>query len=756
MNIEPLEPRIAPAVFAMFADVDGDLVTVSISKGTPPSATGPGDADIVLSPIRVVDGEAASQLLRINLMGNQVFKGANITVTATPQDFDDDGVLDGDGLVNVGFIDASGFGGIDLGAVKIEGDLGKLVAGDAILTTTGLASLSVLSLGRFGTSTGAPDLSVTVAGNLGALKVSGDVRGPVSATSLAAATIAGSVIDGGLFGVNGIGVVKVAGDIIAELVNTSIESTAGKIGSVTIGGKLFNASIQSVGDLGPLKIGGAAFGNITSAGGKIASVTIGGIVSSSIVSDGDLGPVKIAGDSFATIASGGRIASIAITGNWFNRITATGDIGPVKVGAGINGSSVMTSTAGSIASVAIAGTADGGELHAALNLGAVKIGGDAFSIEFSSGQDMGKIAIGGDLDRTCSIDAGGRLAGVTIGSDFGGGGSDPVRRITSGGDMGAVKIGGDVNSSSAPETGLIFSGGNIGSVTIGGTLRGNSATGTGQILATGDIGSVKIGGDLLGGFVGGTASLEFSGCIRAANIKSVFIAGSIIAGGDGSNTHSSRATGGILAVHSIGSVTVLGGVLGREHTDSNSADGDFNFATISARGGAVATGKTDLAIGKISIGGSVERANILAGYDVSGVPRNADAQIGKITIGGDLVTSNIVAGVSTTAPSFGTATDVKMSGAGVKDNADLAGKGALSKIASVIVKGSVLGTVASNDAATFAIVAQHIVALKIGGTSEPMRAGAANDLFPLRNPLGTTLGTVLVAGSFDFHAFEVA
>src|SRR5436190_18683948 len=124
MNIEPLETRIAPAVFAAFSDVDGDLVTVSISKGTPPSAINPGDADIVISPIRVVGGEAASQLLRIDLKGNPVFKGANITVTATPQDFDGDGVLDGDGLVNVGFIDASGGGGIDLDAVKIEGDLG--------------------------------------------------------------------------------------------------------------------------------------------------------------------------------------------------------------------------------------------------------------------------------------------------------------------------------------------------------------------------------------------------------------------------------------------------------------------------------------------------------------------------------------------------------------------------------------------------------------------------------------------------------
>lgn len=729
MNIEPLELRIAPASLT-FTDVDGDNVTIT--------TTGPGILTLGVNVI-VVSG----QLRELDLT-DSAFQGAKVSINATR-----DPAAGGDGRVNVGLINAAGN---DLGAVTVDGDLGKLVAGDATLATTGLASLTAVSLGRFGTSTGAPDLGVTVDGKLGALKVSGDVRGPVNATILAAATIGGNVVDGGLFGVNGIGVVKVAGDVIAELVNTSIESTAGKIGSVTIGGKLSTVLIRSLGDMGPLKIGGSAFGNITSVGGKIASVTIGGTGSGpSIVSDGDLGPVKIAGDSFATITSGGRIASIAIAGNWFNQITATGDIGPVKVGGGTSISSVMTSTAGSIASVAIAGTADGGELHAAVNLGAVKIGGDALSIEFSSGQDMGKIAIGGSLDGTCSIDAGGRLAGVSIGGNFGGGGSNPIRRITSGGDMGAVKIGGDVNSSSAPDTGLIFSGGDLASVSIGGTLRGRAASGTGQILATGDIGSVKIGGDLLGGFIGSsaTASIEFSGCIRAANIKSVFIAGSIVAGGDDNDTHSSHATGAIVAAHSIGSVTVLGSLLGRAHTDANSADGDFNHATISARGQAVATGKTDLAIGRITIGGSVERASILAGYDVNGVGQNADAQIGAIVIGGDLVASDILAGVTAPAPILGTS--AKLAGVGVKDNPDL--NGAVSKIASVIVKGSVLGTIATNDTATFAIAAQQLGKLTVGSTKIPLTNGASNDLFGIERRLGATRGAT--TDGFDFHVFEV-
>lgn len=107
--IEPLEPRIAPASIFTYTDVDGDLVTVTISKGTT------GDANFV----RVGAGpfETSQQLQTIDLLGHHVFDGANITVAATPQDLNGDGVMHGDGLANVGFIDASGGGGIDLGTV---------------------------------------------------------------------------------------------------------------------------------------------------------------------------------------------------------------------------------------------------------------------------------------------------------------------------------------------------------------------------------------------------------------------------------------------------------------------------------------------------------------------------------------------------------------------------------------------------------------------------------------------------------------
>ena len=79
-----------------------------------------------------------------------------------------------DGLAALGQIDATG---IDLRSVVIDGDLGRIIAGDANTTTPGLASLKPRSMGRFGTSTGAADLKTVIQGKLGALNVKTDVTG---------------------------------------------------------------------------------------------------------------------------------------------------------------------------------------------------------------------------------------------------------------------------------------------------------------------------------------------------------------------------------------------------------------------------------------------------------------------------------------------------------------------------------------------------------------------------------------------------
>ena len=116
--IEPLEPRIAPASLfsprtVSYIEPDGDTVRVTISKGT---------WDLTNDFVFAAAG-AGEQLQRIDLLGKTEFAGASITVVAAGP---------GDGFAHVGFIDA---GLIDLGTVKIDGDLGRIAAGDSIVKT---------------------------------------------------------------------------------------------------------------------------------------------------------------------------------------------------------------------------------------------------------------------------------------------------------------------------------------------------------------------------------------------------------------------------------------------------------------------------------------------------------------------------------------------------------------------------------------------------------------------------------------------
>ena len=159
--IEPLESRIAPAVVfvnattATYDDHDGDHVTVHFTK---PILTGGNVAT-------VFNFNAAGDLARLDLTGASS-DGTGVAFTVAK-------VAGGDGLVNVGAIDATGH---DLGAVKLPGDLGKILAGDATTTTPGVKSLAVNSLGRLGLDTGASDLKTDIKGPLDTLIVKGDVK----------------------------------------------------------------------------------------------------------------------------------------------------------------------------------------------------------------------------------------------------------------------------------------------------------------------------------------------------------------------------------------------------------------------------------------------------------------------------------------------------------------------------------------------------------------------------------------------------
>jgi len=118
MNIEPLESRIAPSVAFTFTEADGDTVTVTSSKGA---------ASDLMNAAHITDG----QLTLLDLT-SAIYKGAVINVAVTRIQHPS-----GDGFVNVGYINATGN---DLASVTVRGDLGRIDAGDATFSTSGLAT----------------------------------------------------------------------------------------------------------------------------------------------------------------------------------------------------------------------------------------------------------------------------------------------------------------------------------------------------------------------------------------------------------------------------------------------------------------------------------------------------------------------------------------------------------------------------------------------------------------------------------------
>ena len=122
---------------AQFFDADGDLVTVKVSRGS-----------LTLDNFNVVaDGTLGDGHFAGLDLTQGDFAGASVTITARR------GPSGGDGLVDLGFLNAAG---IDLGKVTIDGDLGRIDAGDNDPATPALLSLRVHSIGLIGETPGDP------------------------------------------------------------------------------------------------------------------------------------------------------------------------------------------------------------------------------------------------------------------------------------------------------------------------------------------------------------------------------------------------------------------------------------------------------------------------------------------------------------------------------------------------------------------------------------------------------------------------
>jgi hypothetical protein len=687
LAVEELEPRRAPAVLVnahtvTFTDVDGDQATVKTSRGT-----------FSLAQFTFAASGVGEQLQQLDLHDQPAFAGAKLTITAKP-------AAGGDGFVNVGAIIARDFGGgvgIDLGAVTVQGDLGRITAGDSTTATRGLKALAVQSLGHLGTATQAAggSLESDILGALGSLQVNANIEGALV------------FVQGG---------------------------ADGQIGKVTIGGSLIggdgvgSGEIFALGDLGPVRIAGDVRGGaggasgVISAGGQLVGITIGGSLigggegSGKIFALGDLGPVRIAGDvrggageSSGVIWTSGLVVGITIGGSLIGgggrlsgHVEAGSGVGPVRI-AGVYSGSILTPS--QVARVTIGGSLIGA-------------GGFA-SGEIFPGGGLGPVTVQGNVqggagDFSGSFLANNNVARFTIGGSLIGGGGRDSGRISTLGELGPVRIAGDVRGGAGESSGMIGAGVGLAGVRIGGSLIGGGGDVSGAIRSQFDIGRVSIGGDIQGGSVSGTASVNGSGFIQGQRLAKVVIGGSVIAGSN-TGTGTLNDSGAILAVNDIGSISVGDSLVGNS----------TNPVLISARGQAAPAPGRDLAIGQLTVAGRVDHALILAGYDTSTSPSpfgqgvNADAQIGTIRVGGDWIASSVAAGAAPGAHGFGSG-DSKLSGSFVTD-----APRTLSRICSIVIAGQAQGTVGGSD--SFGFVAERVGSLRVGGTLIGLTRGPHND-----------------------------
>ena len=313
-----------------FSDVDGDLVRIKVSRGT-----------LSASDFVVIPSGQGLQIRTINFSDDTIdavneFSGAALKVKSIARN-------QGDGLVNIGFINATG---VDLGLVRVDGDLGQIDAGNATNPAPGLAGLNVKSLGGFGVSTQVPgtgSLVSTITGVLGPVVVRTNIDGAALHAVGADAAITSVRLGGSLLG----SVPGNSGQIFSE----------GTIGVIRIGGDMQGGAGDGSGTVFAVKTLEKVVVEGSVRGGA-------GTDSGSVVGLLGLGVVRIGGDLVAGTGTGASAAGVILSSGDIERIIIGGDL--VGGAAAYSGSIVNNRQgdaapgAGAIGDITIAGSLIGG------------------------------------------------------------------------------------------------------------------------------------------------------------------------------------------------------------------------------------------------------------------------------------------------------------------------------------------------------------------------------------------------------------
>ncbi len=525
--LEPLEERIAPAVLVnastvAFQDADGDNVTVKFSKKILTSqevvddvfSFTPGDTGG-----ETLDGLDLSQLSLTPAQLNRL----GVTIIATQAG-------GGDGFVDVGSILGDG---IDMGHVVVDGALGRITAGDSKVSTSGLLSLEVHSLGLADGSepTDLSSITSVIVGSLNSLTVTGNI-------DKAFLFIAGS-------DKAGLGSAKIGGSLIGGDADYSgTISVDGRIGKIWVGGNL---------EGGAGKWSGSIF-----SGEKISSVTVDGDVVGGDGTDGYSGVVFADGKiSYATV--GGNLEGG--TGERSGMIHGHTGISWVKVGGDIIGGDGYASgrieTAEKLTTVKVCGDIVGGTADYA---------GSVMSMETIRSISVGGNLEGGDTKGSGSIFSEEGITRVIVQGDLQGGAGEGSGCVEAADKIFSVRVDGDLTGSTGDKSGSVLSfGGKIRSVDHNGDSLTGTGTNSGVFYApytggssTGSSGSVSNGfsfsygsGDLIVVAVGGSGS---SGSTKTGS-------GTLTLAGDNTYGGSTTVNSGTLTLGGTGGISGTGGAV---------------------------------------------------------------------------------------------------------------------------------------------------------------------------------------------------
>jgi hypothetical protein len=730
MHLERLESRIAPAALAggklTYTDVDNDLVTITFSK-----KTGLDENDFVFDTAFATTGP--QRLLSIELSDDAPLKGTNITMKVTKV---------GDGKVHIGAIAASG---LDLGAIKLLGDLRKIDAGTG--QGTAVKSLSVQSWGNNiagltitpGSSIPA-DLVSTLNGKFGSIAIAGDfahanlrvfdVSGKATNTSF---TVGGKLLGGegaseGLLQLGSVKTIKLGGIVGGVLASPATLGAFGgvlqadNVGTLTITGDIHggnfsrSGSVEINGTLGKATLGkiigghGEKAGFVT-VGGAVGTMSVGGLVGgnlngpSDFVAGGRSGALNLSTATSLTVREGITGGSISASGQIFvagavKKLTLTGD---VQGADGVESGSVRVE--GKVTTLKVTGSVLGGTKNGTGNLNFVEVTTATVIGDFK-GSDLAPTDLGGSFGATGAFTAFKVGTFKLTGSIFGGMGRE---------EAGGIHL--EVTKN----------------FTMTGSLNGGALEQSGSMDLGELSGTVLIKGEIKGGLGDDTGQLTFEGG------KKVTVTG-IVEGGDGASS------GMLFANDAIGSVTLGGLKAGTGNLSGSLINLSGSFKTVVVTGDilglatnpanlSAVTGPGGVALGSVTVKGNVTFGQITAGF-AGTTSITADPGIGKVTIGKDFTSSSIVAGVDPVNGFFGDGDDKYIVGG--NDPAIIA------RIGAVVIKGTVLGTAAPTTD-SFGIVAEEIGKVTVGKTVIALTPGPSNDL-----------SDTLIGGTTDVRVRELA